>query len=226
MQLFYTPNPKSDILDGDEFYHCIKSLRKKEGDVIYTTDGKGNLFKTKIEKIEKSLSYLEKKEKIKSISQKKTNHVSICLIKSQSRIDWMVEKLTEIGINEISFITSKNCERKKLNYDRLNKKIISAAKQCNSLFLPKVNEIISLDRFLDKTKSNDNKFFADLESKNKLKTYGDNLNSLLIIGPEGDFTKEEKEKIKGFEFRSITLGNQILRSETAAVVGGYLLREF
>ncbi len=226
MQLFYTPNPKSDILDGDEFYHCIKSLRKKEGDVIYTTDGKGNLFKTKIEKIEKSLSYLEKKEKIKSISQKKTNHVSICLIKSQSRIDWMVEKLTEIGINEISFITSKNCERKKLNYDRLNKKIISAAKQCNSLFLPKVNEIISLDRFLDKTKNNDNKFFADLESKNKLKTYGDNLNSLLIIGPEGDFTKEEKEKIKGFEFRSITLGNQILRSETAAVVGGYLLREF
>ena len=226
MQLFYTPNPKSDILDGDEFYHCIKSLRKKEGDVIYTTDGKGNLFKTKIEKIEKSLSYLEKKEKIKSISQKKTNHISICLIKSQSRIDWMVEKLTEIGINEISFITSKNCERKKLNYDRLNKKIISAAKQCNSLFLPKVNEIISLDQFLDKTKNNDNKFFADLESKNKLKTYGDNLNSLLIIGPEGDFTKEEKEKIKGFEFRSITLGNQILRSETAAVVGGYLLREF
>ena len=72
MQLFYTPNPKSNILDGDEFYHCIKSLRKKEGDVIYTTDGKGNLFKTKIEKIEKSLSYLEKKKKIKSISQKKT----------------------------------------------------------------------------------------------------------------------------------------------------------
>ena len=71
MQLFYTPNPKSNILDGDEFYHCIKSLRKKEGDVIYTTDGKGNLFKTKIEKIEKSLSYLEKKKKIKSISQKK-----------------------------------------------------------------------------------------------------------------------------------------------------------
>ena len=120
----------------------------------------------------------------------------------------MIEKLTEIGINEISFITSQNCERKKLNYDRLNKKIIS------------------LDQFLNKTKNINNKFFADLESKNKLKIYGDNLNSLLIIGPEGDFTEEEKEKIKGFEFRSITLGDQILRSETAAVVGGYLLREF
>lgn len=226
MQLFYTPNPKSNILDGDEFYHCIKSLRKKEGDVIYTTDGKGNLFKTKIEKIEKSLSYLEKKKKIKSISQKKTNHVSICLIKSQSRIDWMVEKLTEIGINQISFISSQNCERNKLNFDRLNKKIISAAKQCNSLFLPKLNEIISLDKFLDKTENNDNKFFADLESKNKLKTYGDNSNSLLLIGPEGDFTGEEKEKIKGFKFKSITLGDQILRSETAAVVGGYMLSEF
>lgn len=225
MQLFYTPNPKSDFLDGDEFYHCIKSLRKKEGDIIYTTDGKGNLFKTKIEKIKKSLCYLEKKEKIKSISQNKTNNVSICLIKSQSRIDWMVEKLTEIGINEISFITCKNCERKKLNYDRLNKKIISAAKQCNSLFLPKINEIISLNQFLDKTKNIDNKYFADIESNYKLKIYGDNLNSLILIGPEGDFTKDEKENIKRYGYTSITLGDQILRSETAAVVGGYLLKQ-
>ena len=71
MQLFYTPNPKSNILDGDEFYHCIKSLRKKEGDIIYTTDGKGNLFKTKIEKIEKSFSYLENKKKNKIYISKK-----------------------------------------------------------------------------------------------------------------------------------------------------------
>ena len=226
MQLFFTPNPKSNILDGDEFYHCVKSLRKKVGDTIYTTDGKGNLFKTKIEKIEKSFCNLEEKEKVKSLSQKKINNVSICLIKSQSRIDWMVEKLTEIGVNEITFILSQNCERKKLNYDRLNKKIISAAKQCNSLFLPKINEIRSLDKFLDDTKNIDNKYFADLESKNNLKTYGDNLNSIMLIGPEGDFTREEKEKIKKYGFKSTTLGNQILRSETAAVIGGYLLKEF
>ena len=111
---------------------------------------------------------LREERKSKIHISKKINHISICLIKSQSRIDWMIEKLTEIGINEISFINSQNCERKKLNYDRLNKKIISAAKQCNSLFLPKVNEIISLDQFLNKTKNINNKFFADLESKNKL----------------------------------------------------------
>jgi len=226
LQLFYTPNPKSNILDGEEFYHCVKSLRKKVGDIIFTTDGKGNLFKTKIEKIEKISCCLEKKEKVKSLTQNKINHITISLIKSQSRIDWMVEKLTEIGINQISFISSQNCERNKLNFDRLNKKIISAAKQCNSLFLPQLNEITSLDKFLYKTRNNDNKFFADLESKNKLKTYGDNSNSILLIGPEGDFTREEKEKIKGFKFKSITLGDQILRSETAAVVGGYILSEF
>ena len=123
MQLFYTPNPKSNILDGEEFYHCVKSLRKKVGDIIFTTDGKGNLFKTKIEKIEKKSCYLEKKEKIKSLTQNKINHISISLIKSQNRIDWMVEKLTEIGVNEITFILSQNCERKSLNYERLNKKI-------------------------------------------------------------------------------------------------------
>ena len=225
MQLFYTPNPKSNILDGEEFYHCVKSLRKKVGDIIFTTDGKGNLFKTKIEKIEKKSCYLEKKEKIKSLTQNKINHISISLIKSQNRIDWMVEKLTEIGVNEITFILSQNCERKRLNYERLNKKLISAAKQCNSLFLPKINPIISLDQFLLNTKNKDNKFFADLESKNKLNKCGDNINSLLIIGPEGDFTNEEKEKIKQSGYNGISLGNQILRSETAAVVGGYLLSE-
>ena len=106
-----------------------------------------------------------------------------------------------------------------------NKKLISAAKQCNSLFLPKINPIISLDQFLLNTKNKDNKFFADLESKNKLNKSEDNINSLLIIGPEGDFTNEEKEKIKQSGYNSISLGNQILRSETAAVVGGYLLSE-
>ena len=72
--------------------------------------------------------------KIKSLTQNKINHISISLIKSQNRIDWMVEKLTEIGVNEITFILSQNCERKRLNYERLNKKLISAAKQCNSFF--------------------------------------------------------------------------------------------
>ena len=95
MQLFYTPNPKSNILDGEEFYHCVKSLRKKVGDIIFTTDGKGNLFKTKIEKIEKKSCYLEKKEKIKSLTQNKINHISISLIKSQNRIDWMVAYLDD-----------------------------------------------------------------------------------------------------------------------------------
>ena len=77
MQLFYTPNPKSNILDGEEFYHCVKSLRKKVGDIIFTTDGKGNLFKTKIEKIEKKSCYLEKKEKIKSLTPVSYTHLTL-----------------------------------------------------------------------------------------------------------------------------------------------------
>ena len=110
MQLFYTSNPNATILEDDEFFHCTKVLRNRENDNIFLTDGRGNLFESKILKIKKNHCEIKKLKKIKTIKKNNTNHVVCSIIKSQNRLEWMIEKLTEIGIDEITFISTKYSE--------------------------------------------------------------------------------------------------------------------
>ena len=224
MQLFYTSNPNSNYLDKEEFYHCIKVLRNKKNKTIHLTDGKGNLYESKILNISKQKCEIELPKKIKSEKQKIISHIVIAPTKSFSRIEWAVEKLTEIGINKISFIYTNNSERRELKVERLQKKSISAMKQSKSLFKPVIENIISLNNLLEKYEKYENKFVADIKSKktlNKIKTEG---NSIFLIGPEGDFTTEEMKKISINGFTKITLGNKVLRTETAAIMAGYLIK--
>ena len=223
MQLFYTSNPDATILEGDEFFHCTKVLRNRENDNIFLTDGRGNLFESKILKIKKNHCVIKKLKKIKTIKKNNTNHVVCSIIKSQNRLEWMIEKLTEIGIDEITFISTKYSERSNINYKRIDKKIISALKQCKSLFKPKVNELISLNEFLKNEYKKSNKYVADISSKIEMKKNNNNENSLILVGPEGDFSKEELEILNKKGYQGISLGNQVLRSETAALISGYLL---
>ena len=224
MQLFYTSNPNSNYLDKEEFYHCIKVLRNKKNKKINLTDGKGNLYESKILNISKQKCEIELPKKIKSEKQKRISHIVIAPTKSYNRIEWAVEKLTEIGINKISFICTNNSERRELKVERLQKKSISAMKQSKSLFKPVIENIISLNKLLEKYKNYENKFVADIKSNktlNKIKVVG---NSIFLIGPEGDFTSEEMKKISINGFSKITLGNKILRTETAAIMAGYLIK--
>ena len=224
MQLFYTSNPNSNYLDKEEFYHCIKVLRNKKNKKINLTDGEGNLYESKILNISKQKCEIELPKKIKSEKQKIISHIVIAPTKSFSRIEWAVEKLTEIGINKISFIYTNNSERRELKVERLQKKSISAMKQSKSVFKPVIESIISLNNLLEKYEKYENKFVADIKSKktlNKIKTEG---NSIFLIGPEGDFTTEEMKKISINGFTKITLGNKVLRTETAAIMAGYLIK--
>tara|TARA_B110000003_G_scaffold37071_1_gene33997 strand:+ start:669 stop:1349 length:681 start_codon:yes stop_codon:yes gene_type:complete len=223
LQLFYTSNPNATILEDDEFFHCTKVLRNRENDNIFLTDGRGNLFESKILKIKKNHCVIKKLKKIKTIKKNNTNHVVCSIIKSQNRLEWMIEKLTEIGIDEITFISTKYSERSNINYKRIDKKIISALKQCKSLFKPKVNELISLNEFLKNEYKKSNKYVADISSKIEMKKNNNNENSLILVGPEGDFSKEELEILNKKGYQGISLGNQVLRSETAALISGYLL---
>jgi len=224
LQLFYTSNPNSNYLDKEEFYHCIKVLRNKKNKKINLTDGEGNLYESKILNISKQKCEIELPKKIKNEKQKIISHIVIAPTKSFSRIEWAVEKLTEIGINKISFIYTNNSERRELKVERLQKKSISAMKQSKSLFKPVIENIISLNNLLEKYEKYENKFVADIKSKktlNKIKTEG---NSIFLIGPEGDFTTEEMKKISINGFTKITLGNKVLRTETAAIMAGYLIK--
>ncbi len=223
MQLFYISNSESQKLEGEEFNHCVNVLRKKVKDKIFFTDGIGNLFKATISNINKNSCDLEELEKLRSEKKNSYNHIGVSIIKSQSRLEWMIEKLTEIGIDEISLIHSNNCERNKINLQRLYKKSISAIKQCNSLFLPKINKLTPLSVFLKTNDSSDIKLLAEINTRRKLTINSSRKKATMLIGPEGDFTDQEKKLIGDNGYIKISLSNQILRTETAAIIGGCIL---
>ena len=222
MQLFYLKNINSDFLEGSEYNHCTNALRNKKGDVIYLTDGEGNLYNAKIFDIYDQKVYLKQMKKIKSYKYPKSTSVAVAPPKNINRVEWMVEKLTEIGIEKIYFIKSSNSIRKKINFERLEKKVISAMKQCNSLFKTKLKGFYSTNEFLKKYDF-ENKFLADINSKNLKFGKIREGNSVILIGPEGDFSKNEIMSFLDNQYKRISLGNMILRSETAAVVGGFLI---
>ena len=221
MQIFYLKNIKSDFLEGQEYNHCYNVLRKKVRDKIKLTDGKGNLYSAEIKEIKNRKIHLNKLKILKSIKKNKNTFVAVAPPKSFNRVEWMVEKLTEIGICKIFFIETSNSERNKIRIERLEK-IISAMKQCNSLFKTEIEGIIKIKEFVKKYKFK-NKYVADIKSKSDLVVNKINENSVMLIGPEGDLTNEELLMLKKEGYNSITLGKMILRTETAAVVGGFLM---
>ena len=222
MQIFYLKNIKSDFLEGQEYNHCYNVLRKKVRDKIKLTDGKGNLYSAEIKEIKNRKIHLNKLKILKSIKKNKSTFVAVAPPKSFNRVEWMVEKLTEIGICKIFFIETSNSERNKIRIGRLEKKIISAMKQCNSLFKTEIEGIIKIKEFVKKYKFK-NKYVADIKTKSNLVESKINENSVMLIGPEGDLTNEELLMLKKEGYNSITLGKMILRTETAAVVGGFLM---
>ena len=180
------------------------------------------MYSAEIKEIKNRKIHLNKLKILKSIKKNKNTFVAVAPPKSFNRVEWMVEKLTEIGICKIFFIETSNSERNKIRIERLEKKIISAMKQCNSLFKTEIEGIIKIKEFVKKYKFK-NKYVADIKSKSDLVVNKINENSVMLIGPEGDLTNEELLMLKKEGYNSITLGKMILRTETAAVVGGFLM---
>jgi 16S rRNA (uracil1498-N3)-methyltransferase len=223
MQLFYTPDIKNDYytFSKEESRHCIKVLRKKNGDQINLTDGKGNLFIAQIFDANPKSCKLEiidiKKEYQKSSYY---THIAIAPTKNIDRLEWFLEKATEIGVNEITPIICQRSERKTIKKERLNKIIIAAIKQSARAYIPKLNPAISLNEFTSIEHSQKNKFIANCFDQ-KRKALNDfklkNCSSLILIGPEGDFSKQEVTKAQQKGFISVSLGNSRLRTETAGI---------
>ncbi len=226
MQLFYLPhlNQATFEFSEEESKHCIRVLRKKKGDEIRLIDGKGT------EAVATITSDNPKKcsgEIIQRIFHKPTRnyhlHIAISPTKSIERIEWMIEKCIEIGVDEISFIETKQSERDKINLERCEKIAISAIKQSKQFFLPKIHPMQSFASFLDQTEDVSNKWIAWCESDKTghlmhLMPDPKNTKNIICIGPEGDFTPQEVEAAKAHNFAPCSLGSTILRSETAAVL--------
>lgn len=224
MQLFYNPNideqTSSFSFDKEESKHIIKVLRKRDGDILFVTNGLGFLFECEItlasdNKCTVKINLFEKKT-----TPKFHLHLAVAPTKMNDRYEWFLEKATEIGIQEITPIICDRSERKVINKERFDKIILSALKQSNEVYLPKLNEAVTFKEFLNK-KNNGTLLIAHCEETDKktlksvLKT---NEDITLLIGPEGDFSVKEIALALENNFIPVSLGNTRLRTETAALV--------
>lgn len=218
MQLFFTENTNDEfILPSEESKHITKVLRKKEGDKINFTDGKGNFIIAEITTSDIRKTRVKVIEKIEKEKQHNYYlHIAIAPTKNMDRFEWFLEKATEIGIDEITPIICERSERKIVKTERCNRILLSAIKQSLKYHLPKLNEGISFKDFI-KQDFEGSKYIAHCEEGEKTELRKEERN-LILIGPEGDFSPTEIKKSIQHNFNPISLGNSRLRTETAAIV--------
>ena len=218
MDLFYSNFNKDDKLitiNQIDSKHITKSFRKNMGDLIKITNGNGSICDAKI--IEKGRNIKVEIKKIVNYEREKISiHVALSPLKNTSRFEWFVEKATELGINQITPIISHYSEKRKVNTERLERIIISSMKQSNQCYRPILNTIVDYKTFILSNK--EEKIMANLKTNNKLqKKLLESDNLCLLIGPEGGFSNKEIEYSIKNNVKEITLGNNRLRSETAAI---------
>ncbi len=231
MLLFYAPDFSAEHsqLPEEEARHALKVLRLEAGSVIHVTDGKGNVYTTKI------VSSDFKKPRFQVIETQPNSgkrdysiHIAVAPTKNPDRTEWLVEKCVELGVNTISFIQCDRSERKHFKTDRLEKIAVSAMKQSLKAYLPEIRDMISFEKFVTeqaKLKFTQ-KFIAYLDNEKKyyLSNAANPAGSYgLLIGPEGDFSPKEVELARQQEFVPVSLGESRLRTETAAMAACHIL---
>ncbi len=224
MSLFYTPDITSDTytLNEEESKHCVRVLRLSVGSRIQLIDGKGGFYEAKIMDANPKRCTISVVDKKKEFG--KSNwylHIAIAPTKNMDRLEWFVEKATEMGIDEISLLNCHNSERTIVKTERLTKVAVSAIKQSLKAYLPKINEVENFKIFIESTKDFiGTKLIAHCQTPSlpHLKTfYSSAENVLLLIGPEGDFTQDEVKLALINDFKEIGLGTSRLRTETAGI---------
>ena len=224
MQLFYTPDIQSEdkefTFSKEESKHITKVLRKKSGDRIHITNGKGYLFEAEITMADQKNCLISILNCINKERHPYHLHIAIAPTKMNDRLEWFLEKATEIGVDEITPVICDNSERKVVKQERLEKIIQSAMKQSLQTHLPKLNNAIKLQDFINQPIEGQ-RFIAHCYEDQKQELNDQlliNTQYTILIGPEGDFSKIEVEKALSNQFIPVSLGNTRLRTETAGIV--------
>lgn len=224
MQLFYDPSLDNSVkqftFSPEESRHIVRVLRKTEGDVVQITNGKGHLFEAEILLPDQKKCVAQIISRTKTIPKRYSLHLAVAPTKMNDRYEWLLEKATEIGVDEITPVICDHSERKKIKPERMERVIQSAMKQSLQTVLPKFNPEISYKEFLEREFTG-LKFIAHCHNDEKMelkrRVIAD-MDITILIGPEGDFSKEEVDLARGKGFVPISLGNNRLRTETAAIV--------
>lgn len=225
MHLFYTPTIEphhtSFLLSEEESKHAVRVLRLQSGATVHLVDGRGGMYKTEIidpHPKRTSLRVLEVQTEVAKPNYRL--HIAVAPTKSIDRIEWFLEKATEIGITEFTPIICARSERKEVKVDRLEKVAVAAMKQSLKAYLPKINPATDISKFLDREGGAATiKGIAHCLEGQKIyiSSFPPTTDYLLLIGPEGDFTEEEIQKATAQGFVAISLGEARLRTETAAL---------
>ena len=225
---FYIENVNEEILtlDEDTSKHVIQVLRKKKGDEILITDGKGLKAMATITDDNRKRSAVRLGGKEREDEPQPKVCIAISLVKNAARFEWFLEKATEIGVREIIPLLCERTEKEKFRFDRLNNILISAMLQSQQCWLPVLQEPQSFSVVLDKEEYATRLIAHCLpEQKLSLPQLAGEItgSSIIFIGPEGDFTEGEIATALNKGVRPVSLGNTRLRTETAGMVAAALL---
>ena len=212
------------ILSEDTSKHIIQVLRMKKGEQLQLTNGKGEIITTKI------ISENKKATEVKVLSTANIPHrtsnisIAISLIKNTNRFEWFLEKATEIGVSEIIPLLCERTEKQNFRHDRMKNILVSAMLQSQQAWLPILHQPIKFEEAI-KNAGHQNKYIAHCIEDEKKKIIDPSINqsSIILIGPEGDFSKREIEMALADNFIPVTLGNTRLRTETAGIVANVFL---
>lgn len=230
MNIFFTPDITGNqyTLTEEESKHCIRVLRHSKGDMLTLVDGVGGWYLAEI-------IDANPKRCLVTVTEKKVNfekrnyhlHIAIAPTKNIERMEWFLEKATEIGIDEITPLLCEHSERKQIKTDRLEKVMVSAMKQSLKAYLPKLNNLTTFDSFVKEYNAVDHlakpnfRFIAHCSEGEKMNLFEaakPSTSVLVLIGPEGDFSPTEIQTAMKNGFREISLGKSRLRTETAGIV--------
>lgn len=219
MQLFFGHLQGDKVLiDADEGHHLAKVLRKSPGDTIFVMVGDENFYECTLTHVGKKESVAEVVKVISGTSNPTYDlHMFVAPTKNIDRFEWFLEKATEIGVSEITPILTKHSERKNVKLPRLEKILLSAAKQSHKTKVPVIHDMIS---FTEAIKQVEFGYFAHCAEGEKTALKNCEFKDKAInifIGPEGDFSEKEIEIAKLKNLKMISLGNSRLRTETAGI---------
>lgn len=222
---FYVTNASQENeLPQEEATHALRVLRLKEGDELFLMDGDGCFYEARVSMANNKHCFYTIN---KAIPQQRTwqghIHLAIAPTKMMERMEWMVEKAVEVGVDEISFLDCQFSERHTIRVDRIEKIMISAMKQSRKPWLTRINPIIPFKDFIHKEHIGSKYIAHCYEETERVDLYNTLLQTkdprgcLVLIGPEGDFSVEEVHQAESSGYQSVSLGTSRLRTETAGL---------
>ena len=232
VRFFYVPDAAQvNELPADEAMHAMRVLRLKGGDELFLMDGVGNFYRAQVTIAATHHCYYEILEVLPQERQWKGHfHLAIAPTKMMDRMEWMVEKATEVGVDEISFLNCAFSERRVVKNPRVEKIIVSAMKQSHKAWKPVLNEMSTFAHFIEQPRAGV-KYIAHCYDEiprvnlfDELRKTPDETEMTVLIGPEGDFSIDEVRQAVDHGYQSVSLGTSRLRTETAGLAAVMMMQ--